>query len=159
MSHVEGLSEITANLQKAMNAEIGKMNQRVDLAGDVLLEAVRHQASLTDHTYQDLAKEKPPYPYSAKYNTNTGPHKDDSQLHIQSCELYRNIEKVSDVGVVKTEVAVGVSPSNVPYIENVVYGIPYQGAGIPSVRPRPFLQRAFTQMKPLVADIIKGGTS
>jgi hypothetical protein len=157
MSHIEGLENITANMQKAMSAEIAKMNGRLDLAGNVLLEAVRHQASLNDHSYADLKRLK--YPYSDKHNTNYGPHKDDSQLHIQSGELYRNIEKVSDVGVVKTEVAVGVSPSNVPYIENVVYGIPYQGAGIPSVRPRPFLQRAFTQMKPLVADIIKGGTS
>ena len=156
MSHVEGLSQITANLEKAMSTEIAKMNGRVNLAGDVLLETVRHQASLTDHSLADLKRLG--HPYSARKSKDGMPHYDDSLLHIQSGKLYRNIEKVSDVGTNQTQVAVGVSPAKVPYIEDVVWGIPYQGPGIPSVRPRPFLQRAFTQAKPLVADIIKGGT-
>lgn len=156
MSRVEGLSQITANLDKAMGKTIATMNARLNLAGDVLHAAVQHQASLTDHTYADLKKSG--YPYSAKHDTNHGPHKDDSLLHRQSGELYRNIEKVSDLGAMKSRVAVGVSPNKVPYIEEVVWGIPYVGPGIPSVRPRPFLQRAFTEMKPLVADIVGGGT-
>ena len=156
MSHVEGLSQITANLNKAMGREIAKMNARMNLAGDVLHAAVQNQASLTDHTYADLKRLG--HPYSAKHDTDHGPHKDDSLLHRQSGELYRNIEKVSDFGGTKSQVAVGVSPNKVPYIGEVVYGIPYVGQGIPSVRPRPFLQRAFTMMKPLVEDIIKGGT-
>jgi hypothetical protein len=151
MSHVEGLSQITSNLNKAMGREIAKMNARLNLAGDVLHAAVQHQASLTDHTLLDLAKTKPPHPYSTKYDDNTGPHKDDTLVHIQTGRLYRNIKKVSDMGGVKSSVAVGVRQDDVPYIDELMYGSP-------QVRPRRFIQRAFTEMKPLVADIIGGGT-
>jgi hypothetical protein len=149
MSHVEGLSQITANLDKAMGKTIATTNARLNLAGDVLHAAVQHQASLTDHTQAELTKLGSPY--STKYDTNHGPHKDDSLVHIQTGLLYSNIEKVSDMGATHSAVAVGVRQSNVPYIDEVVRGSPL-------VRPRPFMQRAFTEMKPLVADIIGGGT-
>jgi hypothetical protein len=55
------------------------------------------------------------------------------------------------MGAMRSSVAVGVRRDDVPYIDELVYGSPL-------VRPRPFMQRAFTMMKPLVEDIIKGGT-
>jgi hypothetical protein len=55
------------------------------------------------------------------------------------------------MGGVKSSVAVGVRQDDVPYIDELMYGSP-------QVRPRRFIQRAFTEMKPLVADIIGGGT-
>jgi hypothetical protein len=137
MSHVEGLSQITANIQKALETEINKMNSRVELAGDVLYDAVRAQASLTDHTYKDLARLG--FPYSKRYEKNFGPHKDDTLVHIQSGLLYSNIEKVSDIGNVTSSVAVGVSESKVPYIEELAV------TGAPRARPRPFIQRAFRE--------------
>lgn len=138
MSHVEGLENIVANLQKAVETETAKMNSRVELAGDVLFDTVRAQASLTDHTYKDL--ERLGFPYSKRLETDSGPHKDDTLVHIQSGLLYRNIEKVSDIGTTKSSVAVGVSKDKVPYIEELAV------TGAPRARPRPFIQRAFREV-------------
>lgn len=138
MSHVEGLENIVANMQKAVETETAKMNKRVELAGDVLFDAVRAQASLTDHTYKDLAQLG--FPYSKRYEPDFGPHKDDTLVHIQSGLLYSNIEKVSDIGTTKSSVAVGVSKSKVPYIEELAV------TGAPRARPRPFIQRAFREV-------------
>lgn len=137
MSHIEGLDNILTNLQKAVQTETAKMNSRVELAGDVLYDAVRAQASLTDHSLKDLARLG--FPYSKRYPVDHNPHGDDTLVHIQSGTLYNNIEKQSDIGTMRSSVAVGVSPSKVPYIEDLM-------VGAPRARPRRFIQRAYAEV-------------
>jgi hypothetical protein len=151
MSHVEGLSQITANLNKAMGREIAKMNKRVEMAGDVVHSTIKQRASLTDHPQWLLTALGSPY--STRYSTDYFPgggHKDDSLVHIQSGTLYRNIEKVTDIGENKAQVAVGVRKGNVPHIDELMNGAP-------KVRPRPFIQRGFSESKEAVKTILGGG--
>jgi hypothetical protein len=91
-------------------------------------------------------------PYSAtRYEADTGPHDDDGIVHQQTGILYRNIEKVTDIGMTKTEVAVGVDPNKTgDYIREVI-------DGSPKVRPRPFIQRGFAESKDAVKAILGGG--
>lgn len=148
MSHVEGLSQITTNLNKAMGREIAKMNKRVEMAGEVVHSTIKQRASLTDHPQWLLTMIGSPY--SKRYDTDYGPHKDDSLLHIQSGTLYRNIEKVSDIGTEKSQVAVGVRRDKVPHIDELMNGAP-------KVRPRPFIQQGFSESKEAVKTILGGG--
>jgi hypothetical protein len=150
MSHVEGLDKITANLQKAMSTEIAKMNKRVELAGDVVFNTIKKRAELTDHPQWMLNQLGNPYGvgYPTDYDV---PHGDDGIVHQQTGILYRNIEKVTDIGMTKTEVAVGVDPNKTgDYIREVI-------EGTPKVRPRPFIQRGFAESKDAVKAILGGG--
>jgi hypothetical protein len=149
MSHVEGLDKITANLEKAMSTEIAKMNKRVELAGDVVYNTIKKRAELTDHPQWMLTMMGSPY--STRWESNSDPHGDDGIVHQQTGILYRNIEKVTDIGMTKTEVAVGVDPNKTgDYIREVI-------EGSPKVRPRPFIQRGFAESKDAVKAILGGG--
>ena len=152
MSHVEGLENIIANLQKAVDTETAKMNSRLDLAGDYLHEAVKKKTGYTDHPQWELNMLG--NPYSTRYETDYSiPHGDDSITHIQSGILHRNIEKVTDFGSLKSSVAVGVDINKVgDYIKEVI-------EGTTKVRPRPFLQRAFSESKDKIKAILEGGSS
>ena len=149
MSHVEGLENIVANLQKAVEVETAKMNNRLDSAGTLLHEAVKKRASLTDHPQWMLTMMGSPY--STRYSADSLPHNDDGLVHIQSGILYRNIEKVTDFGTMQSSVAVGVDANKTgDYIKEVI-------EGKPKVRPRPFIQRAFRESKDGIEAILKGG--
>ncbi len=149
MSHVEGLENIIANLQKAVETETAKMNNRLDNAGTFLYEAVKQRASYTDHP-QWMLTHFLGSPYSQRYAENSGPHDDDSIVHIQSGSIIRDIKKVTDFGTTKSSVAVGVPSSN-PHIENLMVGKPKQ-------RPRRFIDRAFEESKDDIATILMGGS-
>ena len=151
MSHVEGLENIVANMQKAVETETAKMNFRLDSAGTLLYEAVKKRTGYTDHPQWMLTHVyTPKSPYSKRYDTDSGPHDDDGITHIQSGILHRNIEKVTDFGTTKSSVAVGVDANKVgDYIKEVI-------EGAPKVRPRPFLQRAFSESKDGIEAILKG---
>ena len=150
MSHVEGLENIIANLQKAVETETAKMNNRLDNAGTLLYEAVKKRTGYTDHPQWQLTMMGSPY--STRYDTDTDPHGDDGITHIQTGILHRNIEKVTDFGTTKSSVAVGVDENKTgDYIREVI-------EGKPKVRPRPFLQRAFRESKDDIATILMGGS-
>lgn len=148
MSHVEGLNTVLQNLQKATETTVEKMNFRLDSAGTFLHEAVKQRASYTDHP-QWMLTHYLGSPYSQKYPTDSGPHGDDSIVHIQSGEIVRNIKKVTDFGTAKSSVAVGV-PSSTPHIEDLMVGKPRQ-------RPRRFIDRAFEESKEDIVNILRGG--
>lgn len=133
MSHVE-LGNLLQNLSRVAETETAKMNSRVELAGEVLYDAVRKQASLTDHSLKDLANLG--HPYSTKFPADGKPHGDDTLVHIQKGKLYNNIEKQSDIGTLRSSVAVGVSRSKVDYIDDLM-------TGTTKMRPRRFIQKAF----------------
>lgn len=154
MSHVEGLENIVANLQKAVEAEKAKMDFRLDSAGTLLYEAVKQRTGYTDHPQWMLTHVyEPRSPYSKRYATDSGPHDDDGITHIQTGILHRNIEKVTDFGTMQSSVAVGVDANKVgDYIKEVI-------EGAPRVRPRPFLQRAFSDSKDDIASILSGKVS
>lgn len=150
MSHVEGLKHITTNLQKAVEKETAKMNNRLDNAGTLLYNAVKNRVSLTDHPQWELTMMGSPY--STRYDTDNMPHHDDGLVHIQTGILSRNIEKVKDFGILSSSVAVGVDANKTgDYIEEVINGAP-------KVRPRPFLQRALRESKDGIEAIMKGGS-
>ena len=150
MSHVEGLDTVLQNLQKAVNTEVEKMNFRLDSAGTFLHEAVKQRANYTDHP-QWMLTHMLGSPYSQKYPTDSGPHGDDSIIHIQSGEIMRDITKVTDLGTTKSSVAVGVPSSN-PHIEDLMVGKPRQ-------RPRRFISRAFEESKDDIKAILEGKVS
>ena len=150
MSHVEGLENIVANLQKAVETEKAKMDFRLDSAGTFLHEAVKQRASYTDHP-QWMLTHFLGSPYSQRFPENSDPHGDDSIVHTQSGAILRDITKVTDFGVDKSSVAVGVPSSN-PHIEDLMVGKPRQ-------RPRPFIQRAFSESKDDIASILSGRLS
>ena len=153
MSHVEGLSTVLQNLQKAVDTETTKMNNRLDSAGNLLLEAAKKRTGYTDHPQWYLTHVLGS-PYSGRFGTDSGPHEDDGITHIQTGILHRNIEKVTDFGKNKSSVAVGIDANKVgDYIKDVIEGV----TGKPSVRPRPFLQRALRESKDDIALILKGG--
>ncbi len=147
MSSVEGLDNIKANLDKAVSKTVAKMNERVMLAGLIAEEAVRQQAELTDHSLEDLAILG--HPYAKIYPADSPPHNDDSLLHIQSGYLFANIDRVEDFNSTKSSVAVGVSPDRVPYIEDLMHGNT-------KMRPRPFIQRAWSKHKDEVIRALEG---
>ena len=150
MSQVEGLEKLTANIEKALRTTTAKMNKRVDLAGEVVYNTIRKRASLTDHKQWQLTAMGSPY--SKKYETDYSiPHGDDGLVHQQTGILYRNIEKVTDYGDKKTQVAVGVDANKTgDYIREVI-------DGAPKVRPRPFITRGFAESKDAVETILGGG--
>lgn len=150
MSHVEGLKHIATNMQKAVERETAKMNDRLDKAGTLLHEAVKERTGYTDHPQWYLTHVLGS-PYSKRFGTDSDPHGDDGITHVQSGILHRNIEKVTDFGKLQSSVAVGVDASKVgDYIDEVINGAP-------KVRPRPFLTRAFSEKKDEIATILKGG--
>ena len=149
MSHVEGLNAVLQNINGAMLDSIAKMNERMAVAGTHLKECVKARASLTDHTQEDL--DRLGNPYSRRYPTDGEPHDDDGLVHRQSGILYDDIrmEMSMDNGGLETNVAVGVPDSN-RHIKNLIEGKPKQ-------RPRPFIQRAFSESKDDIATILSGG--
>lgn len=149
MSHIEGLEKIASRLQKAVETERSRMDNRLDEAGTFIYNAVKKRVSYTDHPQWQLTMMGSPY--STRYDTDNMPHYDDSKVHIQTGILSRNIEKVTEFGELESSVAVGVDANKTgDYIEEVI-------DGAPKVRPRPFLQRAFWESKDGVESIMKGG--
>ena len=144
---VEGVGGIIANLQKAIRAETEKMNKRLSAAGDVANAHIHNQASLTDHTLQQLKEMG--HPYSVRYQTNYGPHHDDTLVHRQSGLLYDNIQKVEDLGDTTSTVQIGVSADTVPYIDDLIHGNE-------TMRPRNFLGKGFELSKEDVQGTLDG---
>lgn len=147
MSRIDGLDVVLKNIDKLKQDVINEMNERVAISGAIAHTHIKQQAALTDHSYADLAAAK--FPYSVKYPANTGVHDDDSQVHIQSGELHRNIELVSDIGQVKSTVEVGVSPDKVDYIQAVLFGAP-------KARPRPFIQHGWQNAQESIKSVMDG---
>jgi hypothetical protein len=133
-ARVEGLQNVLSNIRNIIPIETAKMNARLALAGDLVETAVKTQASLTDHTLKELADLG--HPYSTRYPTNYGPHSDDTLVHIQSGELYANIERNEDLNQTHSSIEVGVSEDNVPYIPDLI-------TGTRKMRPRNFIGKAF----------------
>ena len=144
---VEGVGGIIANLQKAIRAETEKMNKRLSAAGDVANAHIHNQASLTDHTLQQLKEMG--HPYSVRYQTNYGPHHDDTLVHQQTGLLYANIQKVENLGYDASEVQIGVSADTVPYIDDLIHGNS-------AMRPRNFLGKGFELSKEDVQGTLDG---
>lgn len=151
MSHVEGLNTVLANLNGAMLDSIAKMNERMSVAGNHLKECVKANASLTDHTQEDLDNEGNPYTRNKRKGgyTNGLPHFDDGLVHKQSGLLYDDIRMEMEMDGLTTIVAVGVPNSN-KHIQNLHEGKPAQ-------RPRPFIRKAFDESKDDLATILMGG--
>lgn len=147
MSYIEGLDNVFQGMDSVIRKVVSAENTQLKLAGRVVHEAVKNQAGLTDHTLDDLAALG--HPYSTRFPDNTGPHGDDTQVHIQSGLLQANIEKVEDINDTVSRVAVGVSASKVPYITDLM-------EGGPKMRPRRFITRAFDISKPIVSEILSG---
>lgn len=146
MSHVEGLNMIFANLQAATMQCMGEMDNRLQLAGAVLHDQVKFNASLTDHTQEDL--DEMGNPYARRKPEDNEPHYDDSLVHRQTGTLYNDIIMETVRGNNMTSVSVGVPSSN-SRIENLINGAPKQ-------RPRPFIQRAAEIVKDDMEVIIAG---
>ena len=145
---IDGLDVVLKNVDKLKNNIVKEMNTRVCVAGRVAEDYIRQKANLTDHSYEDL--QIAGFPYSKKYPANSGVHDDDSQIHIQSGKLSSNIERVDNLGSVKSTVAVGVSPSKVDYISDVLFGAP-------KARPRPFIQHGWLDAQGNIEDVLRGG--
>lgn len=145
---IDGLDVVLKNVDKLKNNIVKEMNTRVAVAGMVAEDYIRQKANLTDHSYEDL--QIAGFPYSKKNPANSGVHDDDSQLHIQSGKLSSNIERVDNLGSIKSTVAVGVSPSKVDYISDVLFGAP-------KARPRPFIQHGWLDAQGDIEDVLRGG--
>lgn len=146
-SRIDGLDIVVKNVDNLKRNIVSKMNGRVSLSGMVVEEHIRQKANLTDHSYVDL--QIAGFPYSKKYPANTGVHDDDSQIHIQSGKLSSNIERVEKLGDTKSTVAVGISPSKVNYIGDVLFGTP-------KARPRPFIQQGWLNAQDDIKTVLKG---
>ncbi|WP_196607431.1 hypothetical protein [Pectinatus frisingensis] len=143
---IEGLENVLANIRNIIPTEIAKMNSRIGLAGDVLETNVKLNASLTDHTLEDLAKMG--HPYSKKKATDSGPHPDDI-VHNQSGTLYGAIQRNDNMSDTVASVEVGVSESDVSYIKDLI-------TGTPKMRPRNFLAKGLRDSKDNIQSIIGG---
>ena len=144
---IEGLDNVLANIRKIAPVETAAMNAKLQSAGEIVQETVETQAALVDHTLEDLAELG--HPYSTRYPKNYGPHGDDTQVHMQSGHLMRSKKRTENLGTVKSSVAVGVSESDVPYIEDLI-------TGTAVMRPRNFIGRGFSESKDEVIDILSG---
>lgn len=144
---VEGLNTVLANIKNILPLEAAKMNARLSIAGEIALESVTKQASLTDHTLEQLALEG--HPYSTRYPTNNGPHGDDTLVHVQSGTLKTNIVKDENLNAILSTVEVGVSENAVPYIGDLITGTSKQ-------RPRNFIGAGFKNVKDAVIVTLEG---
>ena len=106
-----------------------------------------NQASLTDHTLDQLAKMG--HPYSKRYAAGNGPHGDDSLVHVQSGTLKQNIIKNENLNTGISSVEVGVSEDSVPYISDLI-------TGTPKMRPRNFLGEGFSKVSEAIDSALGG---
>ena len=149
---IEGVDSILSNLKRAVSSEKERMDSKLSKAGNTAYKGIRAQASLTDHSLEDLAMGSStwrPHPYSRKYPTNYGPHGDDTLVHKQSGLLYENIQKNESIGNTESKVEVGVSESDVPYIGDLVNGNP-------RMRPRNFISKGFELSLPEIKKEMSG---
>ena len=144
---IEGLENVLRNIQNIIPAETAKMNTRLAAAGDVLEENVKMNASLTDHSLEQLAKMG--HPYSRKFPVDSGPHPDDI-VHMQSGTLYGAIQHNNNMSAIASSVEVGVSENDVPYIDDLINGNSV-------MRPRNFLAKGLRDSKDEAQAIIGGG--
>jgi len=102
-------------LEKFEKVTIKGAKKAVRKTANLLKEKMIENASLTDHSLDEL--EKLGHPYAVR--SPQGLHSPDFQLHAQSGNLRDNIEmrEVSD-----KEYFVGVDGANVPYIRHVLRG-------------------------------------
>lgn len=119
----------------------------LDKQADILLEAAREEASLDDHTLQELRRMG--YPYSRREGVEP-PH-EGAKVHKQSGRLHDAIEKsrVRKSGD-RFRVSVGVSELKVPYISHVVYGTR-------NMVGRDFLKSALQRVQPRLKAVTKKG--
>lgn len=129
---IEGLQTVLANIRNIVPTETAKMNARLAVAGEIMEESVKNEASFTDHSLKQLADMG--HPYSKRYPVDSGPHKD-NEVHSQSGKLLANIEKSENLNMVRSTVEVGVDESKVPYVEDLITGT--------KQRPRNFLGQGF----------------
>lgn len=145
-ARIEGLNDVIANIRNIIPTETRRMNEKLVTAGILVETAVKEQASLTDHTLEDLALMG--HPYSRRYPTDSGPHPD-KMVHKQSGLLYANIEKNENINVVHSSVEVGVNEQNVPYIEDLINGTS-------KMRPRNFIGTAFHENIDEIIALLQG---
>lgn len=102
-------------LEKFEKVTIKGAKKAVRKTANLLREKMVENASLTDHSLDEL--EKLGHPYAVR--SPQGLHNPDFQLHMQSGKLSDNIEmaEVSD-----KEYFVGVDEAKVPYIRHVLRG-------------------------------------
>lgn len=144
---IQGLDSVLANVQQIIPNEAAKMNKRLSIAGEIVNQSVTSQASLTDHTLDQLAKMG--HPYSTRYAVGNGPHGDDSLVHVQSGTLKQNIVKNENLNTGISSVEVGVSEDSVPYISDLI-------TGTPKMRPRNFLGEGFSKVSDAVDSALGG---
>lgn len=143
---IEGLDNVLNNIRNIIPSEIAKVNSRLSSAGDILEKNVKQNASLTDHTLEQLAKMG--HPYSTRFAPDSGPHPDNI-VHNQSGTLYDAIQRNDNLSDIVSSVEVGVSENDVSYIKDLI-------VGTPKMRPRNFLAKGLDDSKETVQSIIGG---
>jgi len=144
---IQGLQNVLQNIAMIAHIETAKMNNKIIMAGNLVENAVKNQASETDHSLTKLAEMG--HPYSRNYGTNSGPHGDDTIVHSQNGLLLANIEKTENLNSIRSTVEVGVDEGKVPYIGDLITGTSKQ-------RPRNFIGKAFRDKLDEVRTITQG---
>jgi hypothetical protein len=119
-----------------------KAKARMREAAEILMDKIIENASLTDHTLQQLAAMG--YPYSVRDPQN--PHNPPYQIHTQTLTLRNNIEiSTSPKGF---RVSVGVD-------EDKVFYIPYLINGTSKMIARDFITGSFDEVLPEMQKVFK----
>lgn len=144
---VRGIENIINNLQNMHPSVVQHLREAAEQAGKHLQGEALNMASLTCHSLDELAALG--HPYSTAYPTDSFVHKDEL-VHIQSGDLFANIERVVSVDDERVIVAVGVHEARVPYIKYLI-------DGTWKMRPRDFLGHAFQKTRKDCVRILKFG--
>ena len=110
------LQDILNNMGKMKLNVRERMDNRLRNAGGFLLDSVKANASLTDHTLEQLKAMG--HPYSKRRMTNSGPHPD-YMLHIQSGNVYDHIKSWEHRDLDITMVEVGIDEDECPEIRDI----------------------------------------
>ena len=129
-------------LEKLERNVIANLHKALDVAGEILFKKVLLNASLTDHTLEELAEKGHPYSTRAP---QPGFHTPIYQVHVQDRTLFQNI-KIKREG--PDAVTVGVEDDAVPYLDAVIYGTD-QMIG------RPFITESLNEVKKDISDTIE----
>ncbi len=116
-----------------------KLVAKLEKAQEIVVERMRQNASLTDHTLKDLAAMG--HPYSLRNSAN--PHDPPYLIHEQTGNLKEHIE--SEGSPKNFSFRIGVDEKAVPYL-------PYLILGTSKMIPRDFITESFNEVLP---DLLK----
>lgn len=151
---VNGLDKVIVNMRSIKPLQEPQFRAVMETARKEMEAAVKEKASLTDLTLKDLAamghpyavvKVNPTYGFVAKEEGEL-PYGDE-WVHIQSKNLYDNIKSEVIITETKATVTCGVSPDDVPYIADLIYGTT-------KMRERDFLGHTWLEIRERIRTII-----